>query len=61
MEESGEKPDKRGTIRDWPAEAMMLVVALAFVVPGAMLLWVALFIGCAITFMARRGTFNPRK
>jgi len=55
------KPDRRGSMWDWPAELMLGAVVMLFVAPAAIVLWIALFAFGGITLMARRGSFTPRK
>lgn len=63
---SEEKPDRRGTFWDWPVGVIVAGVVLLFVAggngatAGLVIALVVIALG-AVTLMARRGVFSPRR
>lgn len=57
MDDKG-RPDRRGTIWDWPVPAMLICAVLLAVTRGPVYFLLICFF--AVVLMARRGVFSPR-
>jgi hypothetical protein len=61
-----EHADRRGTVWDWPvpvmiAGALLLLVSLSNGAAGGMLISLLVVAFGLVTWLARRGTFTPRR